>query len=43
MLMREKRLHPELSIVKDVKFNFSNGMNREEMENFLSLENTNLS
>ena len=29
---RKVRLHPELSIVKDVKFNFSNGMNREEME-----------
>ena len=29
---RKVRRHPELSIVKDVKFNFSNGMNREEME-----------
>lgn len=29
---RKVRLHPEKSIVKDVKFNLSNGMTREELE-----------
>lgn len=29
---RKVRLHPELSIVKDVKFNFSDGMTRDELE-----------
>ena len=32
MYARKVRLNPEKSIVKDVKFNFSNGMTRDELE-----------